>query len=56
MKRICDICAYEFGEDEPEFRYFSDEGKELKVCAKCYAQLKKKDYKSGENREDGSSM
>lgn len=52
----CDICGKTIQENEADFKYFSDEGKHLSVCGPCYLELKRKDYKSGENREDGSSM
>lgn len=52
----CDVCGKTIPADEGDFKYFSDEGKKLTVCGQCYLQLKRKDYKSGEEREDGSSM
>ena len=51
----CEICGKNVDEKEGEFKYFSDEGKQLKVCGSCFLNLKRKDYKSGENTEDGSS-
>ncbi|GAB4434205.1 MAG: hypothetical protein OHK0040_05140 [bacterium] len=54
--RQCEVCGKSIDEKEGDFKYFSDEGKQLTVCGVCYLQLKKKDYKSGEDREDGSSM
>lgn len=51
----CDVCGKKMEDNEGSFKYFSDEGKELLVCPSCYLALKRKDYKSGENIEDGSS-
>lgn len=51
----CEICGKNIQENEGEFKYFSDEGKQLPVCGACYLSLKRKDYKSGQNTEDGSS-
>lgn len=52
----CEVCGKVIDEKEGDFKYYSDEGKQLIVCGGCYLQLKRKDYKSGEDREDGSSM
>lgn len=52
----CEVCGKAINEEEENFKYFSDEGKQMRVCAVCYLELKRKDYKSGENREDGSSI
>lgn len=54
--KLCEVCGKKIEENEGDFKYFNDEGKQLVVCGVCYLALKRKDYKSGENREDGSSM
>lgn len=51
----CKVCGKKMEDNEGSFKYFSDEGEELTVCSACYLNLKRKDYKSGEYREDGSS-
>ncbi len=54
--KICDLCGKEITENEGDFKYFSDEGKQLVICGACYLERRRQDYKSGEDREDGSSQ
>ncbi len=51
----CNVCGKKMEDNEGSFKYFNDDGKELNVCGSCYLSLKRKDYKSGESLEDGSS-